>query len=221
MFTGIIEDVGKITEVRRTSSTTRLAVQSQKIGNDVQVNDSVAVNGVCLTVTARFASRMVFDVVTETLQRTTLRYMRSGESVNLERALAVGGRVGGHFVLGHVDGIGRVVSVTDRGLERVIRIRTEPEIMRLVVYKGSIAIDGVSLTVSEVSDDSFTIWLIPHTIRNTTFRERREGDTVNIEVDILGKYVDRLLGLHVEEAGLTAEKLAAAGFMTPSGEAQG
>lgn len=218
MFTGIVEEVGKVTEVRRTGTVTRISVNGPKVAAGTQVNDSVSVNGVCLTVTACLGTRMAFDAVTETLQRSTLRYTRPGENVNLERALAVGGRVGGHFVLGHVDGTGRIVSVHDRGADRIIRIHTEPELMRLMVYKGSVAVDGVSLTVAELDKETFSVAIIPHTLRNTTFREHREGDTVNIEADILGKYVDRLLGLHVQEAGLTVEKLAAAGFMLPGSE---
>jgi len=219
LFTGLVEEVGKITEVRKTASTARITVQASKVSSDTQVNDSVSVNGVCLTVTAKFGLRMAFDAVSETIQRTTLRFARPGESVNLERALPVGGRVGGHFVLGHVDGIGRVTDIQEKGQERVIRIQAEQPLMRLIVYKGSVAIDGVSLTIASVDESSFTVALIPHTLRNTVFRERREGESVNIEADILGKYVDRLLGLHVEETGLTVEKLAAAGFPVPEPEA--
>jgi riboflavin synthase len=215
LFTGIVEEVGKIAEARRGASTTRLSVQAGPMANSVDVGHSVSVSGVCLTVTAKFGIRLAFDVVAETLNRTTLRMARIGDAVNLERALSVGGRVGGHFVLGHVDGVGKVASVTERGNAKVIRVSASPEIMRMMVPKGSVAVDGVSLTVADVEDESFTVWIIPHSFRNTTFRERREGEAVNIEVDILGKYVDRLMGVHIEDSGLTAAKLAAGGFGDP------
>ena len=219
MFTGLVEEVGKITEVRKVGTVTRITVQGPKTSSDTQVNDSVAVNGVCLTVTAKYALRMAFDVVSETLVRTTLRYARPGESVNLERALPIGGRVGGHFVLGHIDGTGRISSIVERGNEKVVQVRPEPELMEFMVYKGSVAVDGVSLTIAEVDSETFSVWLIPQTVRSTIFRERRVGDRVNIEVDILGKYVHRFLQQKQLEAGLTAEKLAAAVFAVGMAEA--
>lgn len=220
MFTGIIEEVGKITEARRGTSATRLTVQCNVVAQGTEVGQSISVSGVCLTVSARYNMRLAFDVVAETLNRSTLKSARIGDIVNLERALPVGGRIGGHFVLGHVDGVGKVVSVTDKANAKVVRIAAPPEIMRLVLPKGSIAIEGISLTVVDVDDETFSVWLIPHTFRNTTFRERRAGESVNLEVDILGKYVDRLLGLHMEDLGVTAAKLAEAGFL-PSGSETG
>lgn len=216
MFTGLVEEVGKVTEVRRAGSLTRLTVQGNKVGAESNVNDSISVNGVCLTITTKYGLRMAFDVLSETLARTTLRYARPGESVNLERALPVGGRIGGHFVLGHVDGTGRVVSVMERGTEKVVQIRPEPELMPLIVYKGSIAVDGVSLTIADVTEDTFSVCLIPQTIRMTVFRERRVGDRVNLETDILGKYVYRFLGERIQSSGLTVEKLQAEGFVPAS-----
>jgi len=215
LFTGIVEEVGKVSEVRKTGTVTRISVQGSRAALDAQINDSVAVGGVCLTVTAKYAQRLAFDVVAETLQRSTLRYARPGDGVNLERALPMGGRVGGHFVLGHVDGVGKVVSVVDHGNGRSFRISVPPEIMRLVVHKGSITLDGVSLTIADLEADTFSVWIIPHTLRNTTFRERREGELVNVEADILGKYVDRLLALHMRDTGITAARLAEAGFAAP------
>ncbi len=214
MFTGIIEEVGKISEMRRGSGSTRLAVQGSLVSQGTEVGQSISVSGACLTVTAKLGMRLAFDVVSETLNRSSLRTARIGDFVNLERALPVGGRIGGHFVLGHVDGVGEIASITDKGDARVVRITAPPEIMRLVVPKGSIALDGVSLTVVDVESDLFSVWLIPHTYRTTAFRDRRDGDLVNIEVDILGKYVDRLLGVHIEDSGLTAARLAEAGFIT-------
>lgn len=218
MFTGIVEEVGKITEARRGTSATRLSVQAGVVASGTDVGQSVSVSGVCLTVVAKFGMRLAFDVVAETMNRSTLRTARIGDLVNLERALPVGGRIGGHFVLGHVDGTGKVVSITDKGTARVVRISAPPEIIRLVLPKGSIAVDGISLTVVDVDQDSFSIWLIPHTFRNTTFRERREGEYVNLEVDILGKYVDRLLGLHLDDLGVTTAKLVEAGFLPAGSE---
>ncbi len=214
MFTGIVEEVGKITEIRRGAAAARLAVQCSLVATGTEVGHSISVSGVCLTVTAKFGMRLAFDVVTETLKRSSLRQARIGDVVNLERALPVGGRIGGHFVLGHVDGIGQIASITDKGDARVVRITAAPEIMRLVVPKGSVALDGVSLTVVDVEADWFTVWLIPHTFRTTAFRDRREGEPLNIEVDILGKYVDRLLGVHIEDSGITAARLAEAGFIS-------
>jgi riboflavin synthase len=214
LFTGIVEEVGKITEMRRGTAGTRISVQAGVVSNGVDVGHSVSVSGVCLTVVAKYGLRLAFDVVNETLNRSTLKTARIGDVVNLERALPVGGRIGGHFVLGHVDGLGKVLSITDRGNARVVRIAAPPEIMRLVLPKGSIAVDGISLTVTDVDDETFTVWIIPHTYRSTSFRDRREGESVNLEVDILGKYVDRLLQLHMEDTGLTAAKLAEAGFLT-------
>lgn len=219
MFTGLVEEVGKVTEVRKVGVTTRLTVQGNRVAADAQVNDSISVSGVCLTVTAKYGLRMAFDVVTETLQRTTLRYARPGASVNLERALAVGGRIGGHFVLGHVDGTGRITNVLDRGTEKVVTIKPDADLMPLMVAKGSVAVDGVSLTIASVDADTFTVALIPQTIRITTFREARVGDMVNIEADILGKYVERLLTFYQQSGGVTAEKLVEAGFGVVGGEA--
>mgnify|MGYP005855081639 CR=1 FL=1 len=214
MFTGIVEEVGKISELRRTSGASRLVVQCGAVGNGTEVGHSVSVSGICLTVVAKFGMRLAFDVVSETLHRSSLRQSRIGDTVNLERALPVGGRIGGHFVLGHVDGVGKIEGITDRGDARVVRISAAPEIIRMVVPKGSVALDGVSLTVVDVDADSFTIWLIPHTYRTTAFRDRREGHPINIEVDILGKYVDRLLDIHLGDSGITTARLVEAGFIT-------
>ncbi len=212
MFTGIVEEIGKITEVRKTGSVTRLAISSQRLAADAVVNDSISVAGVCLTVTVKYPMRVAFDVLNETLSRSTLRHARPGENVNLEGAVRAGGRIGGHFVLGHVDATGTITSIQDRGADRTITVQAEPEVMRMVVSKGSIALDGVSLTIADITETAFSVCIIPQTLKMTTFRERREGDRINIEVDVLGKYVDRLLSLHMRDTGLTPEMLHAAGF---------
>jgi riboflavin synthase len=213
MFTGIIEEVGKLVAVRRGASAARLTLQAPCVAEGAAIGDSVAINGVCLTVVERAGDRLRFDAVPETIHRTALKTARAGDEVNLERALAVGQRFGGHFVQGHVDGTGTLLAVTGVENARVLRIGAAPELMRHLIPKGSVALDGISLTVVDALADSFTVWIIPHTWAHTALHQRRVGDMLNIETDLIAKYIERLLAARGDAPDLTPEKLAAAGFM--------
>ena len=206
MFTGIVEEVGKV----RAARPDKLTIAAQKVLEDTRPGDSMAVNGVCLTVTALSPDSFAVEVMPETLRRTNLGALRSGDGVNLERPLAVGGRFGGHFVQGHVDGVGRVRSVMLQGEALLLKFEALPEIMRYVVEKGFIAVDGVSLTVVKCNSTSFGVSLVRYTLENTTLGVRRPGDTVNLEVDIIAKYVERL---REGDTGITKEFLAEHGFL--------
>ncbi|MBN2429320.1 MAG: riboflavin synthase [Deltaproteobacteria bacterium] len=199
MFTGLIEDVGKIGRVQRQSDDYRLTVQLGGLpGDDIRTGDSIAVNGVCLTVVSLQSGQFCADVSPETLQKTTLVRLKAGSSVNLERALTLSSRLGGHLVYGHVD---EVAVLTSRSLEQnCIRMgfKLSRGTCRYLVAKGSVAIDGISLTVNTVGEEDFTIAVIPHTLEKTTLKDRKIGDPVNIEVDIFAKYIERLLNLPAE-----------------------
>jgi riboflavin synthase len=198
MFTGIVEEVGEIVDLRHSGDVVVLTVHGPLVSQDAGHGDSIAVNGCCLTVVddeaAEVASRQRFrlELVPETLKRTSLGAAETGSKVNLERALPAGGRLGGHIVQGHVDGVGVLVSRTPGERSDEVRFSLPAELSRYVVEKGSIAVDGVSLTVAAVDGESFTVALIPTTLADTTLGLRRAGDTVNLEVDVLAKYVERL-----------------------------
>ena len=198
MFTGLVEEVGTVKEVRPAGKAIHLTIKSPSIMDDVQLGDSIAVNGICLTVTHFDKSSFTVDVVPETMRRTTLHELSGGSPVNLERAMAMGNRFGGHIVSGHIDGVGRIVSIVDEDIAKVVRIAAPESVLRYVVEKGSVCIDGVSLTVMDVDSESFRISVIPHTWQVTVLRHRRVGSQVNLEADIIGKYVERLLGPHVQ-----------------------
>jgi len=217
MFTGIVEEVGTVVSVERKAESARLTVEAPLASQGTAVGDSIAVNGACLTVVRVDGTRLGFDAVPETLQRTSLRMARPGQRVNLERALAAGGRLGGHFVQGHVDGTGRILSITPEGGAHVVRAAAPPEVQPYLVPKGSVAVDGISLTVAGVEDGGFKLWIIPHTWKATNLRDRRPGDPVNLEADILAKYVHRLMSAREGRAGVTEELLATAGFDGPVG----
>lgn len=189
MFTGLIEEKGKIVRISPSSDGIRLAVEAPTITRDIRIGDSVAVNGTCLTAVTVNPPMLEFDAVRETVERTTLASKRPGDSVNLERALRAGDRLGGHMVQGHVDGIGTVRDIGRAGSETLFRIQAPAEIMQYIVEKGSIAIDGISLTVAGLGSDWFSVAVIPHTITNTTLGEMTVGSAVNLETDIIGKYV--------------------------------
>ena len=191
MFTGLVADLGRVTAVEATAAGVRLAVRTALAG-DLSDGDSIAVNGVCLTATDVEGGEFRADVMHETLRRSSLGGVGEGAAVNLELPLRVADRLGGHVVQGHVDGIGTVESVADEGPARLVRIRAPRELLRYVVEKGSIAVDGVSLTVAEVDDEGFAVSLIPETLERTTLGEARPGRKVNLEVDVLAKYVEKL-----------------------------
>lgn len=197
MFTGIIEETGTVTGVRPTDAGIQLNVRCRLVGRGLKLGDSIAVNGCCLTVVKQSMhgrGKLVrFDLLRETWQRTNLQFARVGALVNLERSLAVGGRLGGHFVTGHVDGVGRISRWERAGADHVLDIAAPPDVRRYVVFKGSIAVDGISLTVAGVTRAGFRIWIIPHTFAVTALYERKVGDMVNLEADLLGKYVERFI----------------------------
>jgi len=208
MFTGIIEEVGTV----KAAQPGKLAISAKKVIENTKKGDSIAVNGACLTVTELGDGYLSVDVMPETLRRTNLRMLRPGDGVNLECPLTVGGRMGGHFVQGHVDGTGRVLSATREGEAVLLRFDATQEMMRYIVRKGFIAVDGVSLTVVEHDNTSFQVSLVAYTLENTNLGGKRVGDFVNIEVDIIAKYVERL---KVEKgSAITEEFLAEHGFLT-------
>lgn len=188
MFTGIVRELGQVEAVGAVDQGVRLRVHAPGTAARVSAGDSVSVNGVCLTVTENGDGVLAFDAVPETLRRSTLGKLGEGSKVNIEPALEAGDPVGGHFVQGHVDGVGRVRRVTDEGLE----IEAGPEILRYCVEKGSIAVEGVSLTIAALDDETFTVALVPHTREVTTLGRVAEGDELNLEVDMLAKYVEKL-----------------------------
>lgn len=193
MFTGIIEEVGRVASVRRGAHSCVLTVSARTVLEDVHLGDSIATNGVCLTVTAFDDASFSADVMHETLDRSSLGRLRPGSPVNLERAMAADGRFGGHIVSGHIDGVGTIKEVTADDNAVWYRIEAEPAVLRYVVEKGSIAIDGISLTVAKVDAATFSVSIIPHTRAQTNLAAKRAGDVVNLETDLIGKYVERLL----------------------------
>lgn len=214
MFTGLIEDLGSLLEVRRGGEAASISVATQLPMTELRLGDSIAVNGACLTVTSFGNGRFTADVSPETLDRTTLALLGRGAPVNLERALKLSDRLGGHLVTGHVDGLGRIVERTRQGNAWRFGFECAAEIARLIVAKGSVAIDGVSLTVNEVRDDGFAVMVIPHTLAQTSLAGRQVGDQANIETDLIGKYVARLLGCAEKQPrGVTLDLLAKSGFL--------
>ncbi len=189
MFSGIVEEVGKV----QSYDLKRMSIKASKVLNDLKVSDSISVAGVCLTVVDLEDGGFVVETVPETVQRSNFGDLKAGAGVNLERALALGDRIGGHMVQGHVDGRGTIAAMTSDGNSSRIRIDCSPELMRYVVEKGFITVDGASLTITETGPSSFGIAIIPFTLEHTTLKERKEGDKVNIEVDVTAKYVERLV----------------------------
>ncbi len=215
MFTGIVEEVGTVTAVDRGRCSAVLTIRAETVLEDAKVGDSIAVNGICLTVTGRTAEHFTADVMHETLDRSALAGLRPGTQVNLERAMAAGGRFGGHIVSGHVDGVGRVQSVRRDDNAVWYTVSAPPHLLRYIVEKGSITVDGISLTVARVDGSGFAISAIPHTVAHTVLRDRRPGDLVNLETDIIGKYVEKLLtpsAAPAAEGGITRDFLTKYGF---------
>ena len=198
MFTGIVEETGRIERLEKHSGGARLFVRARKCGGGVRKGESIAVNGCCLTVTGiRVSGKtkiLKFDLLEETLKRTDLGDLAEGSLVNLERAMPANGRFGGHFVTGHIDGVGRIAAWEKRGNDFYLEVEAGRELLRYVVLKGSIAIDGISLTVAGVRKKSFAVWIIPHTRGVTNLQQRKVGDRVNLETDLIGKYLERLSG---------------------------
>jgi riboflavin synthase len=192
MFTGLVADLGTVAEVHSTPDGVRLAIESP-LARELTEGDSVAVNGVCLTAVGLCGDRFGADVMHETLRRSSLGAARSGTRVNLELPLAASARLGGHFVQGHVDGVGVIAATREDGFARVVTIEADPELLRYVVEKGSITVDGVSLTVARIDDGSFDVSLIPETLQRTNLGSAGPGTPVNLEVDILAKYLEKLV----------------------------
>ena len=193
MFTGIVEEKGRVISCEEAESSWRLKVAVSVVAEGVKLGDSIAVNGCCLTVVEMSEGALTFDVLNETRQVTNLKNAIAGASVNLERSLQFQGRVGGHFVTGHVDTQGRLLAIEPDGKDVVMRIEVPKPFAKYLAYKGCIAIDGISLTVARVNDEEITIWLIPHTLEVTTLGDRKAEDFVNLEFDLLSKYTERLL----------------------------
>ncbi len=208
MFTGIIEEVGAVAQ--RAGSD--LVIMAKRVLGDLRLGDSVAVEGVCLTVTALHDDRFVAQMSPETLHRTTLGQLKSGSAVNLERAMTMGGRFGGHFVLGHVDGVGRVASIQPQGEFSLWRFQAPGDVAKYIIPKGSIAVDGMSLTVVEPSGDTFGAAIIPATINATTLKGKRVGDAVNLEADMIGKYLHHYINVSKQGNGVTLDFLSKHGF---------
>jgi riboflavin synthase len=213
MFTGIIETIGKITSVSPKSGGMALAVGLGPIIGGVKTGDSIAVNGVCLTVTRLSGDTAVFDVSAESLNRTTLKNSRPGQSVNLERAMSAEARFGGHVVQGHIDSIGKIISIQKQGDFAVFTLEAPAQLLKEIVVKGSIALDGISLTVASIAGKTFTVAVIPETLSRTTWGQSKVSDTVNIETDILLKAVRKQIEkILPNQSGLTEDKLKELGF---------
>lgn len=193
MFTGLIETLGRIVEVAPRGGSTRLGIASPLPRDELQDGESIAVDGVCLTVSERRGDRFFADVVAETLQRSTLGTLRPGRNVHLERSLRFGARLGGHLVAGHVDTTSKVDEVLRRGDDHRLWLRSEPQIARYLAFKGSVALQGVSLTVASIEAQRFSVVLVPTTLQKTLLGELRPGDAVNVEVDLVARYLERLL----------------------------
>lgn len=216
MFTGIIEEIGTLKQVKQGAKDYQLTIAANKILTDVQLGDSIAVNGVCLTVTSFTAQQFTVDVMPETIKATSLQHVERGSAVNLERAMSANGRFGGHFVSGHVDGTGVITSKREVSNAVYYWIEVPQQLIRYIVPKGSICVDGISLTVVEVNENQFSISIIPHTITETILQFRNVGHTVNIECDMLAKYMERLLDARAEKprnTGLTMQTLADNGYI--------
>ncbi|MBR1390237.1 MAG: riboflavin synthase [Lachnospiraceae bacterium] len=215
MFTGIIEELGTIQRLNIQGTSGEIAVLANTVLEHTRIGDSIAVNGICLTVTALRPDGFSADIMAETVRRSGLKNARAGDRVNLERAMAADGRFGGHIVSGHIDGTGTITSCRQEENAVWVTIAADPRILNLIVEKGSICIDGISLTVAAVTEQEFQVSVIPHTAAQTTLIHKRVGDSVNLENDVVGKYVQKLLGLtgsEPENSGLTLEMLTELGY---------
>lgn len=193
MFTGLVVETGEIVSLTPNGESARLTLRAPSLAPQSQLGDSIAVDGCCLTITARDGDRLSFDLLAETLRITNIGDLSPGAKVNLEPALGAGAKMGGHFVQGHVDTTAAILDLSPHGQDHRLEIALPSEFAQLVVFKGSIAVDGISLTVAEVRDSSFVCWIIPHTLAETNLSTRRPGDRVNLEFDMLAKYVERII----------------------------
>lgn len=213
MFTGIVEELGMIKRISIQGTSGQIAIRANKVLEGTRIGDSIAVNGICLTVTSLQRDGFTADIMAETVRRSSLSKAVNGDAVNLERAMAADGRFGGHIVSGHIDGTGKIVSYRKEENAVWVEIETSGDILKLIVEKGSICIDGISLTVADVSDTEFKVSVIPHTGEETTLLKKKPGDLVNLENDVVGKYVEKLMGFKNKEeeksssTGITIEFL--------------
>lgn len=214
MFTGLIEEKGILRKIIKEDLSASLVIEAHKVLEGLKTGESMAVNGVCLTVTSFTAKSFTADVMTETLKKTNLGSLTPGVPVNLERALQVGGRLGGHFVTGHIDATGKILKLKQLGIAVEMWVQIPPGLEQYLIPQGSITLDGVSLTIAELQESAFMVSLIPHTRQETTLGTKRVGDTLNIEADLLGKYISFLAGRmnQDEEKGISPEFLAEHGF---------
>lgn len=203
MFTGIVEEVGTIVSISKGAKSSKLTLQGKVIFEDMHIGDSIAVNGVCLTVTEKTANTFTVDVMAETLRRSSLGTLSKGSKVNMERAMAANGRFGGHIVSGHIDGTGTIENFVREDNAVWVTIAASSKLLKYIIEKGSITIDGISLTVAYVDSQCFKVSLIPHTAANTTLLTKKAGDMVNLENDIVGKYIDKLLHFDIEDDTVT------------------
>ncbi len=215
MFTGLVAELGTVVALKPLNRSYNITVKANKVLNNLNIGDSVAVNGACLTVVKISDSDFTADVMPETVKLTNLRHLKSGDKVNLERTLRLCDGLDGHIVSGHVEGVGVIASKKAEGIAEVVTIKTPPELLKYIIKKGSIAIDGISLTVTEVTATSFSVSLIPHTAAETTLGFKKPGDEVNLETDIIGKYVEHLLNFKAPDhkQGLSKAKLFENGFI--------
>lgn len=217
MFTGIVEEIGTIKKVEKGAKSSKLTIEGAKIFDDLKLGDSVAVNGVCLTVTEYTKNTFTADVMNETLSRSNLGDLKNGSRVDLERAMAADGRFGGHIVSGHIDGTGRIVKTEKDDIAVWYTIAADKKIMKYIIEKGSVTIDGISLTVAKVTDTDFSVSIIPHTAKETVLGFKKVGDTVNLENDVVGKYIEHFLNFDdksvpEKNTGITKDFLLKAGF---------
>ncbi|MCM1227524.1 MAG: riboflavin synthase [Clostridium sp.] len=214
MFTGIIEETGIVSAVKKGAKQSGLIICADKIFSDLKIGDSVAVNGVCLTAAEISGKTFTSDVMNETFSRSNLSLLRQGNRVNLERAMPANGRFGGHIVSGHVDGTGTVTDITKDGNAVWYTVSAESSVMRYIVEKGSVTIDGISLTVARTTDKTFSVSIIPHTAKETILSDKKCGDKVNLENDIIAKYTEKLLGIEktFANSGITREFLSKHGY---------
>ncbi len=220
MFTGLVEELGRIKKIMSTARSVRLTVGARQVLSDVKIGDSIAVNGACLTVVEYGAGYFTADVMPETVKQTGLKDLKLGSAVNLERTLRVGDRLGGHIVSGHIDGIGTVSALSKDDIAVILTIESTPDVLKYIVKKGSIAVDGISLTVVDCTSKQFRVSLIPHTYAVTALAEKHVGSLVNLETDILGRYVEKLLHGSTDSAiqpdspaGISADFLGENGFL--------
>ena len=212
MFTGIIEEVGTVRRIERGAKGARLTIGAKTVLEDTKIGDSIATNGVCLTVVSMTGDSFSADVMAESLRRSSLGTLQGGSPVNLERAMAANGRFGGHIVSGHIDGTGTIASQKREDNAVWVKVKTPAPLLRYIVEKGSIAIDGVSLTVAAVTETDFSVSIIPHTGAQTILLGKKPGEPVNLECDVIGKYVEKLIQPH-KTGGISTDFLAANGFI--------